>query len=37
MWNALLRMAFSVDEFALGFWMLRAWRAYVVWARGRAA
>lgn len=36
-WYILLRMAISVVELALGVWMLRAWRACGVWARGRAA
>ena len=35
-WYVLLRMATSVVEFALGVWMLLAWRRCGVWAQGRA-
>jgi hypothetical protein len=29
-------MAISLVEFALGVWMLRAWRRCGIWAEGRA-
>jgi hypothetical protein len=34
-WYVILRMAISLVEFALGVWMLRAWRTCGVWAGGR--
>lgn len=34
-WYVLLRMATAVVEFALGVWMLLAWRRCGVWAEGR--
>lgn len=35
-WYVILRMAISLVEFALGIWMLRAWRTCGVWAGGRS-
>lgn len=32
-WYVILRMAISLVEFALGIWLLRAWRTCGVWAR----
>ena len=34
-WYVLLRMATAVVEFALGVWMLLAWRRCGVWAQGQ--
>lgn len=36
-WYVLLRMATAVVEFALGVWMLFAWRRCGVWARGKGS